>query len=354
VSLTSEIRRPDGFVRAFIDLQFPHLKALARECNERARTLGLSRLPNPHERRGASMLVGTAVDYRVRAYFDRHINDSDAVLRGLTFLCNLKEFRKPFVDPATGSHREAIGNGLYWADYVITDNPWYWRRRKKIAERLYSSYSRFCSRVRPEGRKLSSTDEERMCRYCALFALLDWVGRSPVDSIVEGLVKLANPKATRMLAKIDAEVVRDLKGLSHLFYSQGRALFKSDKTVAIGSTLAGSRDIGGADCDLIVDGCLLDLKTSLKPTIQTAHLRQLVGYCLLDYDDALRLSSAAIMLTRHSLTHRFSLDELLGSRRNLAELRQDFRAGLQQQFASRVRVATSRGMSRPRATPLRA
>jgi len=102
-----------------------------------------------HEHKVVSMLVGTAVDYRVRAYFNRHIHQTDAVMRGLTFLCNVKEFKKPYIEPGRDTNIEVIGDGLYWEEHVITDNPWYWRRRKRLAERLFSAFDNFVAKAKP-------------------------------------------------------------------------------------------------------------------------------------------------------------------------------------------------------------
>jgi hypothetical protein len=272
-------------------------------------------------------------------------------LRGLALLCNLKELKRPFIDPATNTNIKPIGQGFYWEEHVITENPWYWRRRKRIAERLFSSYAHFVARVRPERRKLADAAEERLCRYCIIFAYLDWIGRSPSDSMFERMIRLGNPKPIHMLDAIDVSIVKDLVALSRQFYNQQRALLRSFKTAITGATFAGSKDIGGADCDLIIDGCLIDFKTTIRPGIETAQLRQLIGYWLLDYDDALHISSAAITLLRHGLTHRFSLRDLAGPNADHARLRRDFRAGLLR--ASRDEIPASPLVAARRDTPRR-
>jgi hypothetical protein len=48
---------------------------------------------------------------------------------------------------------------------------------------------------------------------------------------------------------------------------QNVSLIRFHKTAIVVTTLAGRRDICGADCDLIVDGCLIDLKTALKTEV---------------------------------------------------------------------------------------
>jgi hypothetical protein len=334
VSLTSEIRQGGSFARRFIDQHFPHLQILTRECNGHARSLGLSALPAVHENKGVSMLVGTAIDYRVRAYFDPHIHDSHAIRRGLTLLCNCKELKRPFIDPETNTNIQPLRDGSYWEEHVITKNPWYWRRKDRIAERLLSSYQHFAARARPQRRKLATPLEERLCRYCILFAYLDWLGHAPpTDSMLARMIQLAHPKPLSMLSALDANIVKDLVTVSRQFHDRNRDLVRSFKTAVVGPTLAGSDDIGGADCDLVVDGCLIDVKATLRPGLETAHLRQLVGYWLLDYDDALHLSSAAIILLRHCLTHNFTIPDLIGPNADPGQLRREFRDGLAQRAA---------------------
>jgi hypothetical protein len=142
---------------------------------------------------------------------------------------------------------------------------------------------------------------------------------------MERVIALAKPQPAAMLRAIDRVAIEDVMSLSRRFFRDQRPLLKSFKSATLGATLVGSQDIGGADCDLIVDGCLIELKSSLRPYLETMHLRQLVGYWLLDYDDTLRLSSAAIILLRHGLTHRFSLIDLVGAHADVAGLRADFR-----------------------------
>jgi len=141
-----------------------------------------------------------------------------------------------------------------------------------------------------------------------------------------------------MLRAIDPRIVADLASLSTQFYKQQRAAIKNFKHVALGGTFAGSSDVGGADFDLIVDGCLVDIKSILYPRIDTMYLRQLVGYWLLDYDNALRISSAAVILVRHGHTELFDIQcDLIGTDVSAADLRQEFRRGLQETAANEPR-----------------
>ena len=135
-----------------------------------------------------------------------------------------------------------------------------------------------------------------------------------------------DPKKT--LATIDSKITADLILLSKQFYEQHIRTVLKAKNVQIGRTLAGSADIGGADFDLLVDGCLIDLKATRRATISTQHLRQLVGYWLLDYNDAFKIRRVAVSLLRHGDTEYFDIERDLLPVASASELRRAFRRKL--------------------------
>ena len=83
--------------------------------------------------------------------------------------------------------------------------------------------------------------------------------------------------------------------------------------------------VGGADADLVVDGCLIDIKTVMDARLKLDELYQLVGYAALAGLGGLHvadspatqrpvhaaLSRAALYYARHGLLVSFELDELL-------------------------------------------
>ena len=67
---------------------------------------------------------------------------------------------------------------------------------------------------------------------------------------------------------MDSAIVADVVLLSGMFFERHQDLIRSR---------FGSVDVpGGADLDMIIDGCLFDFKTTLKPKVTTEALRQLV------------------------------------------------------------------------------
>jgi hypothetical protein len=117
--------------------------------------------------------------------------------------------------------------------------------------------------------------------------------------------------------------------LSRLFASHLPELAR--QPLFLNPIFAGSGEIGGADADLISDGCLIDVKTTVDPKFtRTRLLYQLLGYVLLDYDDAYAIRSVGVYLSRQGLLIRWQLADLLqtlldGKRATLAELRASFR-----------------------------
>ena len=74
----------------------------------------------------------------------------------------------------------------------------------------------------------------------------------------------------------------------------------------------GGRDVGGADGDLILDGCLIDIKTTIKPIITKLYLYQIIGYALLDYDDTHKIHKLGLYMTRQNELLEWTVSELLG------------------------------------------
>lgn len=145
---------------------------------------------------------------------------------------------------------------------------------------------------------------------------------------MEALSSIVGPNPQQSLWRIDSVLVEDIVALSRKFYQTHKSAIRRGRKVVVGGTLAGSADIGGADFDLLVDGCLFDFKASRHPKITTQHLRQMVGYWLLDYDDALKIRSIAVSLVRHGHTAYFDVERDLLPAGSFEGLRSTFRKEL--------------------------
>ncbi|BCF86705.1 hypothetical protein RQCS_62500 (plasmid) [Rhodococcus qingshengii] len=106
-----------------------------------------------------------------------------------------------------------------------------------------------------------------------------------------------------------------------------------------GMSFAGSHLIGGADADLLVDGLLLDFKsTHATTTISKSDVYQLAGYALLDFDDEHHIERVGIYWTRHGVMRTFTLPtffRVLGATAPLADLRAELRADLDADYQRR-------------------
>lgn len=306
MTLTGELGRGDSFARRFVDEHFPALKAISRECN---RVLSLLPLVTPvHEERVLAMLAGTAADYRVRAFFTKDFHRSAVIERGLWVL------------GAVHSNDRAL-------------NPWHRGRGRPLGETFVGALESFLAGCRPERRPLPAEEEDRLCRYCVMLAYLDFIGRAPMGtSALDILFTIGRPDIDGMISDLDRNVVDDVAGLSRLFYTQHREL------VSGFGRLPGSADVGGADFDLVVDGCLIDLKSGIKAKIPTAELRQLIGYWLLDYKDELCIDSVAIILLRHGRIQRFKVEELMPAGTSAAAVRAEFREGIKRKTGDDSKV----------------
>lgn len=100
-------------------------------------------------------------------------------------------------------------------------------------------------------------------------------------------------------------------------------------TWAVGPTFAGS-EFMNADADLIAAGLLLGVKTTAKkPSLGVADLFQLLGYALLDYDDAFGIDAVGLFSARYGYLATWELDDFLNQLSDhevsLAVIRSQFR-----------------------------
>jgi hypothetical protein len=141
---------------------------------------------------------------------------------------------------------------------------------------------------------------------------------------------------SKILSTMDSAIVADVVLLSGMFFERHQDLIKGARKVVIGRSFLGSVDVpGGADFDMIIDGCLFDFKTTLKPKVTTEGLRQLVGYWLLDYENKYQIETVAVLLLRQGRLQRFNIRDLLTSEFLPSMLRSKFRDGLRQDHALR-------------------
>lgn len=253
------------------------------------------------------------MDYRIRAYLTDVPHRNETITRASRFLNSL----------------EGIGQ-----DGVFLKNKWS-QSRGTIAENLFASLAERLQTLKATRRLLPLRDEEIVCRYCALLAHLDFVGRSPLHSpSTKRLLEIANRDVEAMLAAIEPEIVFDIMAMSIRFYYRNEKLLSTFSNLVIAGTCSGSADVGGADFDAVIDNILFDFKTTLKPRIKTEFLRQLIGYWLLDYEDEFKIKAAAVYLARQGYTVTLDFEnDLLRSNRAASKIRESFRKRIQSNSA---------------------
>jgi hypothetical protein len=191
----------------------------------------------------------------------------------------------------------------------------------EFADGLESLLARCC----PAGKRLEQEDENDLLRYCLALSQFEVVYRNPVYGL-DKMLRPRPPQSAQELLDIANPVwVDDLRALSWAFYDDQHELLTRPAT--LNPTFFASSLVGGADADLIVDGCLIDIKTTLRPFYGSDALYQLLGYVLLDTRDLHRINAVAVYLSRQRTLVRWELTDLLeqgagGSAPDLAALRQ--------------------------------
>jgi hypothetical protein len=113
---------------------------------------------------------------------------------------------------------------------------------------------------------------------------------------------------------IDPEDVEDLRAL---YEALPMDLFVSNKVCLLDPTFGASLLVGGADVDLVLDHCMIDIKTTMKLSIQREHYNQLIGYYLLSRIDGItgvpkgyEISSFGIYFSRYGYLHTWNIKDI--------------------------------------------
>jgi len=198
--------------------------------------------------------------------------------------------------------------------------------RQEAYGRLSRALLRFLSVNDPRGGVLPEAEEQTLARYCYLLSVYEVCYRNPMA---------ANPlhsvsdraSVPTLLGVIPSQLaVEDICALIDGFVGTQSSLL--GRPIAANPKFAESVRLGGADADLIVDHCLIDIKTVRAARLDRPAAYQVIGYALADSDDEYGISEVAIYLARQPALLRWSLDGLIDEASNgesdLATLRQEF------------------------------
>lgn len=179
----------------------------------------------------------------------------------------------------------------------------------------------------------SRADAEQLARACWFLALLTEAFRAGPVAVATGPLRQflsRQPSVDEVLNLAPLAVLIQLSSFRRVFETVliPRLATRSGYW-ALGPTFAGSALLN-ADADLIAAGLLIDLKTSsAKPSLGLQELFQIIGYALLDFDDAYQITEAGIFNARYAYLSTWDADELLdelaGHPVKLTDTRESFR-----------------------------
>ncbi|MBM3282475.1 MAG: hypothetical protein FJY86_04020 [Candidatus Diapherotrites archaeon] len=136
--------------------------------------------------------------------------------------------------------------------------------------------------------------------------LADILRLSKLDAIYRGGYF---PKINDLI-QVDPSDVKDLRKLYSIIPSN---IFQGEKIALNPNFGDTSLLVGGADADAIIDGCLIDFKTTKFLDLKDEYWVQLVGYAVLsdinsDTNKAFRLNSFALYFSRHGVRWMHQLE----------------------------------------------
>lgn len=295
MSLTSELKVAGSPLGVFMRTEFPHLTGIVKAL--KASLKDAPSIPLGYDEGYPLMLIGTAIDLRIRHYVSDTPTENAVIDRGFDKLSRI-EFAA-FEEGYSMVHHGPDG-GKFDA----------------MEAALRGGWAEFAQR----SGLLDDNAEDRLCRLSMLLATVEQYGRASLSSRgIEYLWPRRKRGLDRLLADVDARIAGDLAALSGAFDEAAADILSSPDMIA-GGYPVGAAHVGGADFDFIADGTLYEVKTTTNPgRVAIEALRQLIGYLLLDWDDAFRIRRLGLILPRQRTKVVYDVAELLGGK-DLAEM----------------------------------
>lgn len=146
-----------------------------------------------------------------------------------------------------------------------------------------------------------------------------------------------------LLALAPEEACEDIAALAAATQKTLLPLLIEREPVVVGPTFSGSTSVGGADADMCASGLLVELKSSAGDKRSDGSRRcslgrdvifQLLGYLLLDWEDAYELDSIALYSARFDYLASWSTESFVRELRaglpasTIADLRSEFRRAI--------------------------
>ena len=321
MSLTGHLRDKRSPIRQFLRIRFPDIRSFLATDRKRIREADTIR---PREAVPWST-IGTALDYRIRYYFGLTPPDQLNAYRGARTLSVIHHARE--------GDLENVGYDALRADF----------------DAFFGSLEGLTKLIQPVGQKLTESDEGQLNRHCVVLALLEEVYRHGVRS-QSPLDSMESSNAEALLSIAEEEWIDDLRALSWTFYDGFSHLLPLDHE--LNPEFDGSRDVEGADGDLIVDGTLIDIKTTVEQRIRPEWIWQSLGYVLLDYSDSYRINAIGLYMARQGILFKWDLRDAIrclyaGDPPSIEELRSQFKELARSSRQERARMRRMRTHATP-------
>lgn len=145
------------------------------------------------------------------------------------------------------------------------------------------------------------------------------------DELLESVIYLAQLDPLFRAGVIDPNIgvadKQDVEDLRNLISAVDAKTFKAERVCVLNPTFGeGSHLVGGADCDLLIDNTLIDIKTTKALEIKRDYLNQLIGYYILftigGIDGCLSgvsVRNLGIYFSRYSVLHTISVTTFIGN-----------------------------------------
>src|SRR5712691_11647361 len=294
--LTKHLKDTYSPIMLFLKLRFPRTASLTQEANLQLQSEGTI---NPGFKPKIHDLLATAIGYRIRYSFAITPSDQLVAREGTRLF--------PF----------------YWGGYP------YRSHSEKLIEDFFDSLDDTLEAIAPVKQRLKDEQEKLLARYCYVLALFEQLYRDTASCLYSPLLIPRRKQSVDELLEIPTGAeIDDLCAMSWLFYDRyhDRLSLRS----VLSPTMKRCGVVSESDADLIVGGCLMVIKASIKPEITPLLLWQLAGYLLLDDKDKYKIRSVGIYMARQGKLLQWPITNFLrlltgNVTVSLAQLRQEFR-----------------------------
>jgi hypothetical protein len=298
--LTRHLKDTKSPIAQFLKQQFPRTGSLTKEANLQLKAVNTI-LPPYSTSRYPYGSIGMAIDYRIRYSFALTPSNRLMAKIGADLLT---------INQRTG----IIGDGVFPYD---------------VAASFFEHLDETLHALQPVGRRLEPAAEQTLARCCYVLSLFEDAYRNLRNAYQYSPLLIPNPiESVEELLSIPQDAwIDDLCAMSWLFYD--RYHNRLSLPSVLNPIFQGCGAVSGSDADLIVEGCLIELKATIEPEIKSNTLWQLAGYVLLDSHDAYKICSVGTYLPRQGELFQWSIGDFLHQLTgneivSLAQLRQEF------------------------------